>query len=96
MSNYERQVAFRQRNPGYYRRLHRRRRAAEQARGVEMEMAQAAATAAALPAALPAPKPVLMLPAPVVDPITEQINAIRARLAAAEPLAVPVRRSPAA
>jgi hypothetical protein len=96
MSNYERQVAFRKRNPGYYGRLHRRRRAAQKVAGVAMEMAQAAATAPASPTALPAPKPVLMLPAPVENPLIAEINAIKARLASAEPLMVPIRRSSAA
>jgi hypothetical protein len=96
MSNYQRQVAFRQRNPGYYGRLHRRRRAEAQALGVAMEMAKAAAMAPALRAAMPAPKPVLMLPAPIEDPAIAEINALKARLAAVEKLVVPIRRSSAA
>ena len=55
MSNYERQRRFRERNPGYYGRLRRRRKA---------ELTAALSATAAPPLALPAPTR-LLLPAPV-------------------------------
>jgi len=58
MSNTERQRQFRKRNPGYYGRLHAKRRAESDARLYAMAMQQAQL------AQLPAPVP-LMLPAPV-------------------------------
>ena len=54
MSNTERQRQFRQRNPGYYGRLHAKRRAAEDALLHTMTVEQAQPARA-----------VLMLPAPV-------------------------------
>lgn len=62
VSNTERQRAFRQRNPGYYGRLHRKRKAellAHRAAVVALEKQRALEAARALPAKLP-----LMLPAP--------------------------------
>src|SRR5687768_3103944 len=69
MTNAERQAAFRERNPGYYGRLHAKRRAAVRA--------LAAARAAA---AVPARTEPLMLPAPVEMPLFPGINAIPATL----------------
>ncbi len=73
VSNTERQRQFRERNPGYYGRLHRKRKAAIRAR-LEPIWAEARAQAhaeAQLAAAQPAP--VLMLPAPGIDPLTSEI-----------------------
>ncbi len=64
MSNTERQRQFRERNPGYYGRLHRKRNAACNAFAA-MQAARAAALAQPVPVALPIPAPMLMLPAPV-------------------------------
>ena len=90
MSNTERQRQFRERNPGYYGRLHRKRNAEIMAR-----IAARAAAAEAVPA-MPAP---LMLPAPVQDLAMEALNALAASLkskSAAEPVTIPVARSIAA
>ena len=67
MSNAERQRLFRERNPGYYGRLHRRRRAEGEARLAAMAAAAAAAPARAVP---------LMLPAPVEMPLFPGLNTI--------------------
>jgi hypothetical protein len=82
MSNAERQRQFRERNPGYYGRLHRKRKA-------EVMALIAARTAAAeAMAARPAP---LMLPAPVEDPAMAALDALAASLksgSSREPLPV--------
>ncbi len=69
MSNAERQRQFRERNPGYYGRLHARRRA------------ESAALVAELAAsAVPAPAEQLMFPAPAPqDPLLQQLAAAEAR-----------------
>ena len=73
MSNSQRQRLFRERHPGYYQRLHARRRA-------EVAALQAARMAvAATPA--PARSEPLMLPAPVVDPMMLELNELAAKLA---------------
>src|SRR5688500_12239052 len=77
MSNAERQRHFRERNPGYYGRLHAKRRAAVRA----LATARAAASATA---AKSAP---LMLPAPVEMIVIPGLNAIPQTLAAARELA---------
>ena len=59
-SNTQRQREFRQRNPGYYGRLHRRR----QAYAVALEQQTMAANVA-----VSVPAPLLMLPAPVQLPL---------------------------
>jgi len=58
MSNTERQREFRERNPGYYGRLHRQRLAEEQA----LAAAQAAAATVRAPLALPAPVEAILIP----------------------------------
>ena len=73
-SNRERQRQFRERNPGYYGRLHRRQNAEMEARFAARAAAEAAAkerVEAVVPVeevpkpwALPMPKPMLCLPAP--------------------------------
>jgi hypothetical protein len=79
MSNAERQREFRERNPGYYGRLHAIRRAECRARVAAL---LAAARQAVLPAPLQIPlKPILMLPAPVQDPTMAAIDALAASLA---------------
>ena len=71
MTATERQRRFRQRHPGYYGRLHARRRVASKARVEVMKLqAQAALPATAQTLALPAPLAIpipvrLALPAPV-------------------------------
>src|SRR5688572_24923223 len=88
VSNTERQRQFRERNPGYYGRLHAKSRA-------ECKARVAAALAAVQQVALPVPPvtPVLMLPAPVQDPAMAALNAMAAKLksksAAAEPVMIP-------
>jgi hypothetical protein len=90
MSNYQRQKNFRLSHPGYYGRLHARQRAGAKA-AVEAMKAQAQA------AATPAPTEPLMLPAPVVDPMMLELNALAEKLAAAQqPVAIPAERSNAA
>ncbi len=82
MSNAERQRRFRGWNPGYYGRLHARRRAAVKASVAAM--ATATPPAAAEPLTLPAPvaipvKPVQpALPAPAMIPMILNRNAIAA------------------
>ncbi len=71
MSNTERQRQFRERNPGYYGRLHRKRKDALKYGTYEAYLA-AEAAAAAQPA-LPQKQP-LMLPAPVEPLILPGIN----------------------
>jgi hypothetical protein len=77
-ANTERQRRFRERNPGYYGRLHRKRRAATKARLALAEMARAEAKAKISVLA----KPQLCLPAPTQDLVSEQIFADLARLKA--------------
>jgi hypothetical protein len=79
MSNAERQRNFRKRNPGYYGRLHARRRS-----GIRASLAaQAAAEMAA-----PAPAAVLMLPAPVEMILIPGMNVIPQSLDAMREMAV--------
>ena len=86
MSNTERQRRFRERNPGYYQRLHARARAR-----VKEAIAQKAAIAQLL-AVKPAP---LMLPAPVEIPVIPGMNTILA-MPAPEPLPISDAVSPPA
>ena len=87
MSNIERQRRFRERHPGYYGRLHRKRRAFIKAilaqRGAEAN-AQAQAEAHAQAELLAHAKAIvascnrvpLMLPAPTIDPLASEIAAL--------------------
>ena len=87
MSNAERQQKFQLANPGYDRRRKARQRAALKGtmNALKWRAALAAHAAQAEQAhgaeAMPA-KPVLMLPAPVVDPMMAQLNALRASMTA--------------
>ena len=82
MSNAERQRQFRERNPGYYGRLHRRRTAA-----IMASLAEKAAAKVAV-------KTPLMLPAPVELIVIPGINAIPSKLTPTpEPLTVSTERS---
>jgi hypothetical protein len=70
--NIERQRQFRERNPGYYQRLHAKRRAVIKARIAEARALAAqplALPAASEPLALPAMPVRLALPAPVETPL---------------------------
>ena len=90
MSNGERQRQFRERNPGYYGRLNRKRNA-------EM-LALRAARMAVAEAIVAKPEP-LMLPAPVQDPAMDALNALSTALrsdSAVERLTIPAARSMAA
>lgn len=61
----------------------------------ERAAAMEAAMEAVVEAVVEAPRPVLMLPAPVQDPVLIELNALRASVASAparEPLTVPVSR----
>jgi hypothetical protein len=92
MSNTERQRRFRERNPGYYQRLHARARAR-----VKEMVAQRAAIAQLL-AVKPLP---LMLPAPVEVPVIPGMNTILAtpapeRVAVSLPISKSAERSIAA
>ena len=79
-SNAERQRAFRERNPGYYGRLHAKQRAATKAMLAEMNAAaQAIVTAARRePLMLPAPVEVLEIPGmnaiPATMPVREAVG----------------------
>ena len=95
VSNTERQRQFRERNPGYYRRLHAKRRAETKARVAAL--AEQAATAVPEPLAFPATPPRLMLPAPVQDPAMDALNALAASLQSrsardAQPISTPTSR----
>ena len=86
MSNGERQRNFQRANPGYDARRKSRCRAGAK-RGVAMMKAQMRAELLAQQAQtaeatiqIPATKPLLMLPAPVEDPLMAQIEAMRAKL----------------
>jgi hypothetical protein len=74
MTNTERQRRFRERNPGYYGRLHCKRNAAIKASLAAKAEAKALATAAAI-------KPMLALPAP--DPeahrLLDDLKALQAK-----------------
>ena len=74
MSNAERQRQFRQRNPGYYGRLHAKRRAA--VRALAAARAAAATPARAEPLMLPAPAELLIIPG--VNAIPASLDAMPA------------------
>ena len=78
MSNTERQRRFRERHPGYYGRLHRKRRAPIKAMMAQLwaEARAQAQAQASLAAVKPAPPVTLMLPAPVLDPLASEIAAL--------------------
>jgi hypothetical protein len=84
MTNAERQFWFRRRHPGYDRRRKARERASAK-RGAAQILAALnakAAQAAAIPAMLVPTEPQrLALPAPVVDPVMAELNALREALA---------------
>ena len=85
MSNTERQRQFRERNPGYYGRLHRKRKAELEAMAratVEARVAAAVTVEASVQVTAVRREP-LMLPAPVVIFEIPGVNAI--------PAAMPVR-----
>ena len=110
MSNAERQRRFQDAHPGYDRRRKARRRAMIKHAVAQMRQAKEAMAAEATPAeplALPAPltiaatsvpaAPRLALPAPVVDPVMAELDALRAALASSRARAAqPVRTVPAA
>ena len=77
MSNTERQRRFRERNPGYYGRLHRQRRAPIKAMLAQSWAEARARAQAEAEASVTAVKRVpLMLPAPVLDPLASEIAAL--------------------
>lgn len=86
MSNTERQRKFRERNPGYYGRLHRKRRGrikailkqqkADAAARIQAEIRAKLQAEAEAAAQQIAPRPVLMLPAPAIDPLASEIAAL--------------------
>ena len=94
MSNVERQRRFRARHPGYFNKYNGRRKAMRLATTAKMRAeilameaeARAAAQAPPAPLALPV-KPILMLPAPVQDPVVAEIDALAASLRARSDLA---------
>lgn len=88
MTNTERQREFRKRNPGYYGRLHRARKAAIVARLEAMKVQQAVVVAVAEPVKVP-----LMLPAPAIVFEFPGINALPTRsIETREAVAIPVER----
>src|SRR5688572_1064043 len=74
MTGAERQAAFRRRNPGYYQRLHAQRRAAVKERLAQLNAAEQ--TPAQVILTLPDPTVRLALPAPVIDPMLLDLNAL--------------------
>ena len=83
MSNLERQRRFQANHPGYDRRRKARGRVTNKRAAKQMVMAWAAQARAAEAAAAVEAKPqLLMLPAPVEDPMMDQLNAMAASLAA--------------
>src|SRR5687767_11414339 len=92
MSNAERQRQFPEGNPGYYGRLHAKRRAAVRAMVAErVAAAQVAAAAPAKRAPLLLPAPVEMLLIPGLDAIPATLAELRER--AAVPIPVPTSRA---
>jgi hypothetical protein len=94
MTNAQRQRRFRERHPGYYGRLHARRRAGGKAAVERYRVAMQAAAAAAAQAA-PARREPLALPAPaerIEIPGMTTIPAIAA-IPAPAPLTVPAERA---
>lgn len=86
VSNTERQRAFRERNPGYYGRLHRRKKQARLARLKVQALEAEQQRAMALQAALTKPYQ-LCLPAtvePIELPTRESIQALKDALAFAQ------------
>jgi hypothetical protein len=81
MSNTERQRQFRERNPGYYGRLHAKRRAAETA-ALEAKRVALQAQAAVVK------REPLLLPAPAVTIEIPGINSIPTNATVAEMVAV--------
>jgi hypothetical protein len=77
MSNYERQREFRERNPGYYGRLHRKRKAEMLAAMAAQKVAVEAEQVVAVQVTAVRREP-LMLPAPVVIFEIPGVNAIPA------------------
>ena len=83
VSNTERHRQFRERNPGYYGRLHRRRKEEVRAYGEARRAAEAMVSLTF--------KPVLMLPAPVeviAIPGINAIPAVREAIPTREPLPI--------
>ena len=73
MSNNERQRLFRERNPGYYGRLHAKRRAAVRA----LAAARAAAAILVKPAPVMLPAPVEVIEIPGMTTIPNTIDTLR-------------------
>ena len=80
MSNNERQRRFRERHPGYYGRLHRKRNAPIKAmlaqRWAEFRAQAHAEAQASVVAVKPMPPTMLMLPAPAIDPLAIELSAL--------------------
>ena len=79
MSNTERQRRFRESHPGYYGRLHRKRRAGIKAMLARLwaeARVKAQAEAQAQASVTEVKRMPLMLPAPVVDPLAMEIAAL--------------------
>jgi hypothetical protein len=87
MSNTERQRRFRERNPGYYGRLHARKRARSKADVLEMQRVAAAEAMIARrqPLALPAPAERIEIPGMTTIPATHAIPALAPLTRPAEP-----------
>lgn len=73
MSNTERQRQFRLRNPGYYGRLHRARKAR-----IDAALAAKAAAEAQTPLLLPAPAETIRIPGVNAIPTREELAAMKA------------------
>jgi hypothetical protein len=91
ISNNARQRAFRKRNPGYYNKYYARKKASLKR---DLQIAQAAAIAEANAANEATAAQPLMLPAPAIDPLMAEINAMTASLLTPlteQPVEMPVR-----
>jgi len=74
MSNAERQRRFRERNPGYYGRLHRRRRAGEKAAATLITAGAQATAMKPEQLALPAPVEAIEIPGMNTIPTMQQLS----------------------
>jgi hypothetical protein len=93
MSNTERQRQFRERNPGYYGRLHARRRAGENVAAAQLQAAAQAMAMKREPLALPAPAEKLEIPGmnmiPAIPALSQLDEARRSPLPVSEQATFP-------
>lgn len=78
MDNGERQRLFRERNPGYYGRLHAKRNAAAKAAAAQLRAQAQALAETPEPLALPAPAVPIEIPGMTTIPTKQEIHAAQA------------------